>query len=101
VVVHCPIDVPPHSRDLDVGLVDEPPVPNLAPARARRVDQFGGEPLDPAEQGDVIDIDAALRQVPVRNADRRYQRTATRITSGGKRNPENANGACTGGLERR
>jgi len=31
----------------------------------------------------------------------RYQQPASRITSGGKRNPANAEGACTGGLERR
>jgi hypothetical protein len=60
VLVQRPIDVPPHSGDLDGGLVDEPPVPNRVPERAGRIDQLRGESLDPPEQGDVIDVDAAL-----------------------------------------
>ena len=74
VLVHGPIDVPPHSGDLDVGLVDEPPVTHMVPARACRVDQFGGEVLDPPVQRDVVHVDAAL---------------------GEKRNPGNADGTST------
>jgi hypothetical protein len=60
VLVHRPIDVPPHPGDLHVGLVNEPPVPRRVPARARRVHTLGGEPLHPPVQGDVIHLDAAL-----------------------------------------
>jgi hypothetical protein len=72
VLVHRPIDVPPHSGDLDVGLVDEPPVPDGAPARTGRVDQLRGESLDPPVQGHMVHLDAALGeqllQIPVGQA---------------------------------
>ncbi len=69
VLVDGPVDVPPHSGDLDVGLVDEPPIPDGAPARTGRVDQLRSELLDPPVQGHMVHLDAALGedllQVPV------------------------------------
>jgi dihydropteroate synthase len=53
----------------------------------------------------VVDLDAALGQqlfdVAVRQAKRRYQRTASTITSGGKRKPANADRVARAGRERR
>ena len=58
------------------------------------------------DRGDVIDLDATLGEklfeVPMGQPDRRYQRTANMITSGGNRNPVNpertsqevSNGEC-------
>ena len=60
VLVDGPVDVPPHSGDLDVGFVDEPPVADGTPARTGSVDQLRGESLDPPVQGDMVHLDAAL-----------------------------------------
>src|ERR1700730_8215077 len=56
------VHIPPDAADPHVGLVDEPASPHRVPARACRVDSERGEVLHPAVQGDVIDLDPALRQ---------------------------------------
>jgi hypothetical protein len=72
VLVHRPVQVPPAAGDLDIGLVDEPPVPGYMPQRAGGVGEQRGEPLHPPVHGDVIDFDTALGQqfldVPVGEA---------------------------------
>jgi hypothetical protein len=51
--------------------------------------QLRGEALDPAVEGDVVDRDATIGQhafqVAAAERDCRYQRTAHRTTSAGKR----------------
>jgi hypothetical protein len=75
------------------------------PGRVGRIDQFRSETLHPPEQGHVIHLDAAfgeeLLEVPVGHGVSQVPGTASRITSGGNRNPLNAEGACASGLERR
>jgi hypothetical protein len=62
-LVHSPVQVDPPARDLDVGLVDEPPVPGGVPTRPGSVNEQRGEPLHPAVHGHVIDLDAAFGEV--------------------------------------
>jgi hypothetical protein len=98
VLVDCPVDVPPDTVDLDVGLVDEPSVTDGVTGRAGGIDQFRGEPLDPAERGHVIDVDAALGeellQVPVRQALAQVPADRQEDHIRGNRNPAKAEGAC-------
>jgi hypothetical protein len=71
-------------------------------AEPRRIQQQRSEPLDPPVQRDVINLDAAFDKeffnVAIGQRNRRYQRTATTITSGGNLNPVNAD---VGGSQRR
>ena len=61
------------------------------PAGPSGVGQQWREPLDPAVDADVVDLDTTVGEefldVAVGQAEARYQRTATTMTSGGKRNP--------------
>jgi hypothetical protein len=72
VLVDGPMQVCPLARDLQVGLVDEPPVPRAVPARPGRLDELGSEPLHPAVDPHVINRDTALGEqllnVPVGQA---------------------------------
>jgi hypothetical protein len=94
VLVDGSVDVPPDAGDLHVRLVHEPTVANRTPARPNRVREERREALQPPEDGDVIDLDAALGeeflQIAKREAIDRYQRTATTMMSGGNRKPLNA-----------
>ena len=68
--------------------------------------QFGrAATAHPPIQGDVVDLDDTLGEqlfeIPGDNPYRRYQRTANKITSGGKRKPVNPEGTLTGGPGRR
>jgi hypothetical protein len=56
------VHVTPDTGDLDVGLIDEPARADRAAAWSRCVDQQRREALHPPKQGDVIDVDAALRE---------------------------------------
>ena len=56
------IHVAPDTVDLDVGLIDEPPVPDTVTARSRCIDEQRCEALDPAIDRDVIDFDATFGQ---------------------------------------
>lgn len=62
VLVDGPVEVHPPSGDLDVGFVDEPPVTRNVPAGPRGVDEQWREPLDPAVDRDVVDLDATFGQ---------------------------------------
>jgi len=59
-LVDRPVDVGPDPGDLDVGLVDKPPISGQVPSRPGRVDQQRGEPLHPPIERDVVDLDATL-----------------------------------------
>jgi hypothetical protein len=54
------VDIPPSAGDLHVGLVDLPVVPDGVSAGPGGVGQQWCEPLHPAVDGDVVDLDAAL-----------------------------------------
>jgi hypothetical protein len=62
VLVDRPVEEPPSAGDLDVGLIDEPPVPGGAPDRAAGVGEQWGEPLHPPVDRDVVDVDTTLGQ---------------------------------------
>jgi hypothetical protein len=86
------VEVPPPPGDLDVGLVDVPAIADAVAAWSRGVGQQWREPQYPSVDGDVVDLAAALGEefydVAVGQTEARgYQRTATTITSGGKRKP--------------
>jgi hypothetical protein len=71
------------------------------PGEPGRISQQRREPLHPPVNGDVIDLDAALGQqllhVAEGQAERRYHRTASTITSAGNRNRAKADrGGCVG-----
>ncbi len=89
VLVHGPVDVVPGADDFHVGFVDEPPVVHPVPAGTGRVDQQRREALHPPIYGDVIDFYPTfgqdLLEVAIDSPYLRYQRTASRITSGGNR----------------
>jgi len=57
-LVDRPVDVAPPAGHPDVGLVHEPAVADGVPARPGSLGQQRCEPLDPAVDGDVIDLDA-------------------------------------------
>ena len=62
VLVDSSVDVAPNAGDFDVGLIHEQARPDDTAARAGPVDRQRRETLRPPEQGDVIDLDAALRE---------------------------------------
>jgi hypothetical protein len=62
VLVDRAVQVAPATGDLDVGLVDEPPVAGGMPGRAGGVDELRRKGLHPAVDGHVIDVDAAFGQ---------------------------------------
>jgi hypothetical protein len=84
----------PLTRDLHIGLVHLPEVTDGVSARSGGVDQQRREPLHPPVDRDVVDLDAALGEefldVAVGQAEAQVQRTASTITSAGKRKPAKA-----------
>ena len=62
IFIHSPSHVAPDAGDFDVSLVDEPPHADRVPTRSCRVNQRWREAMHPTEQGDVIDLDAVLRE---------------------------------------
>jgi hypothetical protein len=90
------VDVAPPSGDLHVGFVDLPAIADAVAAGPGSLGQQGREALDPAVDRDVVYLDAAFWMPRSANsssmsrydsAKRRYQRTASTITSDGKRKP--------------
>jgi hypothetical protein len=53
-------DVAPPAGDLHVGLIHLPAVPDGVPAGPGGLGEQGREPLHPAVDGDVVDVDAAF-----------------------------------------
>ena len=60
--VYHPIEIGLLAGLLYVGLTGEPAVTASVPARPGRLNELGGEALDPPADGDVINGDAALSQ---------------------------------------
>jgi hypothetical protein len=56
------VGVAPPSGDLQVGLVDLPAITDAVAAGPGSLGQQGREALDPAVDGDVVDLDAAFGQ---------------------------------------
>ena len=61
-LVDRPIHVAPDTSDLDVGLIDEPAVPDHMATRSRGFDHKRREMLHPPKDRDVVDLHAALRE---------------------------------------
>jgi hypothetical protein len=57
------VDVAPLARDLDIGLIDLPAVTTAWPGG---LGEQRGEALDPAVDGGVVDVNAALGEVASR-----------------------------------
>jgi hypothetical protein len=56
-----PVHIAPSSGDHDVGLANEPPIPNAVAAGSGCVAEHGWfETLYPAVDGDVVNLDAAF-----------------------------------------
>jgi hypothetical protein len=62
VLVDRSVEVGPAAGDLDVGLVDEPPVDGCVSCWAGGVDELGSEGLHPAADRHVVDLDVTLGQ---------------------------------------
>src|SRR6266516_7899862 len=62
VLVNRPIDVSPPAVDLDVRLVDEPPIAGRVPAEPGNIGEQRREPLYPAKDRDVVDLDTTFDQ---------------------------------------
>jgi hypothetical protein len=85
------IDVLPAASDPQVGLVDLPAIPDAVQARPSGVGQQRREPLHPAVDGDVVDLDTPLGEgVP-----RRRGRTARSAGTSGpqQRSPRVGSGS--------
>jgi hypothetical protein len=96
--------VAPASGDLHIRLVDLPAVPDTMTAGSGGLGEQRREPLHPPEDGDVVDLDTAFGEqffdVAEGQAERRYQRTASTITSGGKQKPAKADRGTVAGRGR-
>jgi hypothetical protein len=94
VLVDGPVDIAPDAVDLDVRLVDVPPVARGVAGEPGRVGQQRREALH--HRNTVTWSTSAPRSTSSSSIsrkerlNRRYQRTATTITSDGNRNPANA-----------
>jgi hypothetical protein len=62
VLVDRRVQVRPPSGDLDVGLVDKPPVIGAVAARSGCLDELEGEPLDLSLDRDMVNVHASLGQ---------------------------------------
>jgi hypothetical protein len=54
--------IDPAPGDLDIGLIDEPPITWRVPAGLGRINQQRCEPLHPPVDSDMIDVDTTLGQ---------------------------------------
>jgi hypothetical protein len=61
-LVDRPVDVAPTASHLHRGLICLPAIPDRVPAGPGRLDQERCEPHDPAGDGDVVNLDAALSE---------------------------------------
>jgi hypothetical protein len=62
VLVDGPLRIPPDPGDFHVRLVDESPVTRRVAGEPRGVGQQRREPLHPADDGDVVDLNTTLNQ---------------------------------------
>jgi hypothetical protein len=61
-LVDRPVQVAPPTADLDIRLINPPPVAGRVPAGTGGVGEQRGEPLHSQEHTDVVHLDAALGQ---------------------------------------
>ena len=61
-LVNCSVQIDPPPGDVGIGLIDEPAITWGVPAGSGGVDHQWGEPLYPALDVHVIDVDATLSQ---------------------------------------
>jgi hypothetical protein len=54
--------VAPHTADLDIGLIDEPPIAHRVPSEPGSVGQQRRESLGPPVNRHVVDLDPAFRE---------------------------------------
>jgi len=94
ILVDGSVDVAPDAVDLDVCLVDEPPVTRCVAGEPGGIGQQRREPLYPSEDRDVVHLDTAFEQqlldVGVGQVVPQVPRIATTIRSRGNRNPAKA-----------
>jgi hypothetical protein len=60
VLVNRPVEIRPVAGDLDVGLVDEPPVRGSVPSGAGCLNELDSEPLHPPVHAHMIDRDTTF-----------------------------------------
>ena len=72
VLIYGPLHAAPDAVDLDVRLMNEPPVTDGMPQGAIRVDQLRREVLHPPKPSHMVQLDTALGeemlQIPVRTS---------------------------------
>ena len=61
-LIYSPVHATPHTGDLHLGLVHEPPIPDTVTARSSCFDQFRREALHPPADNDVINFDTAFSE---------------------------------------
>jgi hypothetical protein len=61
-LVNGPVKVGPQAGDLDIGLVDEPPLPRPVSTRPGRLGQPGREARHPPKHRNVINVEAAFSE---------------------------------------
>jgi hypothetical protein len=87
------VQIDPPAADLDVRFVDKPAITGGVPAGSGRINQQWGEPVHPAINRDVIDLDATLGQqllyVPVGEL-YRFRTSRARLTCGLGRDQDQA-----------
>ena len=62
ILVDRSIQIDPAPGDLDIWLIDEPPITRRLPAGTCRINQQRGEPLHPPVDSDMINLDAPFGQ---------------------------------------
>jgi hypothetical protein len=86
-LVDCPVDVHHWPATLHIGLVDLPAISNTMSARPSSLGQQRREPLHPAINGDVVDLDAPfgeqLLDVAVGEAEAQVPVTTLEATGSG------------------
>ena len=60
VLINNPIHVTPYTGDLDIGLVNDPTIPDLVTAWSGRFDQLRCETLHPPKDGDMVHLNTAF-----------------------------------------
>jgi hypothetical protein len=62
ILIDRPVQIDPTPSDLDICLIDEPPITRRVPAGPRRLNQQRDEPVHPPVNGHVIDLDPTFDQ---------------------------------------
>ena len=62
ILIDGPVQIDPTPSDLDICLIDEPPITRRVPAGPGRLNQQRGEPVHPPVHGHMVNLDASLGQ---------------------------------------